>query len=75
VDCTIKSTKKLDLDISGSLNKSKIPGYCGFPLGNPQKWQMMDFVPESILCLYAKILGLVDERWNFLREQGTTNFS
>ena len=29
------------------LNKSKIPGHCGFPLANPQFDQSRDFVPEE----------------------------
>jgi hypothetical protein len=44
-DCTFKSTKKLDLDISGFLNKFKTSGNCGFPLANPQFDQSRDFVP------------------------------
>ena len=46
-----KSTRKLDHDISGSLDKSITPGYCGFPLANPQFDQSRDFVPGHITCL------------------------
>jgi hypothetical protein len=35
VDCTFRSTKKLDQDILDLLNKYKISGLCGFPLANP----------------------------------------
>jgi hypothetical protein len=35
----------LDFDISGSLDKSKTPGSCGFPLPNPQSAAIVDFVP------------------------------
>ena len=44
---TIKSTQKLDLDISGSLDKPKTLGHCGFPLANLQKGSVLDFVPKS----------------------------
>ena len=36
----------MDLDISGSLDKSKISGNCGFPLTNPQNGSSLDFVPN-----------------------------
>jgi hypothetical protein len=37
----------LDLDISGSLGKYKIPRNCGFPLANLQNGSSVDFVPEE----------------------------
>ena len=40
--------KKWNCDILGSLNKSKMPGHCGFPLANPQKEPNAHNVPKSI---------------------------
>ena len=34
-------------DILGLLDKSKIPGHCGFPLANPHSGESVDFVPKS----------------------------
>jgi hypothetical protein len=31
----------------GSLDKSKTPGHCVFPLANPHSDQSRDFVPKS----------------------------
>ena len=36
IDYALKSTRKLDRDISGSLNKFKTPDHCRFRLPNPQ---------------------------------------
>jgi hypothetical protein len=47
LDCTFKSTRKLTREISYSLNQSKTPGQCGFPLTNPQKGPSVYCVPES----------------------------
>ena len=46
-DRTHKTTKKLDLDLLGLLNKSKIPGNCGFPLANLHSVESVDVVPKS----------------------------
>jgi hypothetical protein len=58
LDCTFKSTRKLNREISYSLDKSKMPGHCGFLLGNPQSASIVDCVPTSnlhndliILCI------------------------
>ena len=53
---TIKSTQKLDLDISGSLDKPKTLGHCGFPLANLQKGSVLDFVPKSSLLIQSILL-------------------
>ena len=47
VDCTFKSTKKVDCDIEGLLDKPKIPRNCIFPLANPHSGESVDFVPKS----------------------------
>ena len=44
VDWTFKSTKKLDLDVSGSLNQSKTTGHCGFPMTNLQSVSIVDYL-------------------------------
>jgi hypothetical protein len=55
----------LDFDISGSLDKSKTPGSCGFPLPNPQSAAIVDFVPmlkfeeaQNILNVLMKCANL-----------------
>jgi hypothetical protein len=45
VDCSFKSTKKLDNDILDSLNKPEIPSHCGFALANLQRGPMTHIVP------------------------------
>jgi hypothetical protein len=40
----LSNPEKLDLDISGSLDKSITPGNYGFPLANLQKGQSLYFV-------------------------------
>jgi hypothetical protein len=47
VDCFFQSAKKLNHEILGWLDKSKIPGHCGFPLANPQYGSSLDFVPDD----------------------------
>ena len=47
VDCTFKSTKKLNCDISVFMNKPKTPSYCRFPLANPHTAPVLYFVTKS----------------------------
>ena len=47
VNYAFKSTKKLNHDILGSLNKFKLPGYCIFPLSNPHYAPGLDCVPDD----------------------------
>ena len=39
-----------------SLNKSKMPSHCGFPLANPHKGSILDCVPESNLLNWLILL-------------------
>jgi hypothetical protein len=61
----LSNPEKLDLDISGSPDKSITPGNCGFPLANLQKGPGIDFVPASnpmnqliLLCICSCILKI-----------------
>ena len=45
VDYFFKSTKKMDRDNLDLLDKSKIPGHCGFPLANLHSAESLHFVP------------------------------
>ena len=49
MDFAFKPTKKLNHDILGSLNKSKTPSHCRFPLSNLHKGQSLHIVPISNL--------------------------
>jgi len=48
-DCIFKSTKKLNHDILGWLNKSKTAGHCIFPLTNLHSGESVYYVPKSNL--------------------------
>ena len=56
-------------DISGSLNKPKTPGHCGFPLANLYFELSMDYVPKSNVLRSNKIWGLPDEIYNIAELQ------
>jgi len=64
LECTFKSTKKLNRDIIGLLNKpSKFPGNCIFHLSNPPRGPILDCMPKSnlyntliILCICSDSL-------------------
>ena len=47
MDYAFKSTKKLNCDSLGLLDKPKIPGHCGFPLANPYSGESVYCVPIS----------------------------
>ncbi len=47
MDCAFKPTKKLLGDVLDSLDKSKTPGNCWFPLAIPQSSESVDFVPDE----------------------------
>jgi len=47
VDCSFKSTKKLNYYTLGSLNKPTIPGNCIFSLTEPHSAECLYCVPES----------------------------
>ncbi len=52
VDCSFKSTKKLNHDILDSLNKPIIPGNWALPLTNPQKgpfFRLRAWIKSSLL--------------------------
>ena len=55
-DCAFKSTKKLNRDILGWLDKPKVPGNCRFLLSNPHSAESVYFVPQSNLRYQAKII-------------------
>ena len=70
LDCTFKSTRKLNSGISCSLDKPKIPDQCRFPLFNPHKGSFLDFLHQIL----EKILDCcVLER--FKRKRASDSFS
>ena len=65
IDCTFKSTKKLNHDIRDSVDKPIVPGHCMFTRANPHNAPIVDCVPISNLLWCPKILTLVDEMYIF----------
>jgi hypothetical protein len=69
-DCAFKSTKKVNHDILGSLDKPTNPWNCGFPLANPHSGESLHSVPygvsRSILLKILDFWGRMWEIWIFI---------
>ena len=65
VDCSFKSTKKLNNNILGWLNKSKTLGPYGFPLVYPHIGAILYCVPDGEIWRDPKFDRCAGAIWNF----------
>ena len=72
VECSFKSNRKLNHDILDSLDKSKTPGHCRFPLTNLQKGPMIDFVPKVIITKNCRLHNQLFACNDFFGQRATT---
>lgn len=67
IDCTLKYTKKFDRYILGFLDKSKMPGRCGFPLANLYQGASLHIVPTPTVTEDSQIFHIASTNLQFIR--------